>query len=124
VNERGLLENCHEGGGRIPSQEDNLNDVLIIIDILIIRPAGLASCLIGLAASVIALPFALPSHSTDKVYKALIEEPFSYTFKEKNAGIQNHLTFFTRQSLKMDHDEDQFFLLVFKKYNNPYSYNN
>jgi len=64
-----------------PGQEENLDNMPIIIDILILRPAGLATCVIGLAASIIALPFALPSKSTDRVYKVLIEEPFYYTFR-------------------------------------------
>lgn len=57
------------------------DDIPVVIDVLILRPVGLAACVVGLAAAVIALPFAIPSKSTDKVYRALIAEPFLYTFK-------------------------------------------
>lgn len=63
-----------------PGQAESMDDVPMIIDVLVLRPMGFASCVIGLAASIIALPFALPSKSTDKVYQTLIVEPFQYTF--------------------------------------------
>lgn len=71
-----------EGAGRsFPVQQNGVDDIPIIIDVLILRPVGLAACVVGLAAAVIAMPFALPSNSTDKVYRALIADPFNYTFK-------------------------------------------
>lgn len=53
----------------------------ILFDILILRPAGILACGLGLAASVAALPFSLPSGSQKEVTKSLIDEPFAYTFK-------------------------------------------
>jgi hypothetical protein len=64
-----------------PAQNNGMDDVPVIIDVLILRPVGLAACVVGLAAAVIAMPFALPSNSTDKVYRALIADPFHYTFR-------------------------------------------
>jgi hypothetical protein len=61
-------------------QDDGADDIPIVIDVLILRPVGIAACVIGLAVAVVAMPFALPSKSTDKVYRALIEDPFHYTF--------------------------------------------
>ncbi len=66
---------------QIPVRESGEDDIPIIIDVLILRPVGLATCVIGLAASIVAMPFAIPSNSTEKVYRALIAEPFYYTFK-------------------------------------------
>jgi hypothetical protein len=53
----------------------------VFFDVAILRPAGLIACALGLAASVAALPFAIPSGSTGKVGKTLIADPFAYTFK-------------------------------------------
>lgn len=61
-------------------RQSQAEDIPVIIDVLILRPAGLAACAVGLIAAAIALPFAIPSGSTDKV-GALIQEPFYYTFK-------------------------------------------
>lgn len=66
---------------QVSIQENEHSDIPVIIDVLVLRPVGLATCVVGLAATVVALPFAIPSKSTDKVYNALIAEPFDYTFK-------------------------------------------
>jgi hypothetical protein len=50
-------------------------------DALIARPAGMATCIIGLAVSLVALPFALASGSQSNLYRGLIAEPFEFTFK-------------------------------------------
>jgi hypothetical protein len=52
-------------------------------DALLARPAGMATCVIGLAVSLVALPFALASGSQSRsnLYKGLIAEPFEFTFK-------------------------------------------
>ncbi len=52
-------------------------------DALLARPAGVATCIIGLAVSVVALPFALASGSQSRsnLYRGLIAEPFEFTFK-------------------------------------------
>ncbi len=50
-------------------------------DAVVMRPAGLVACAAGLAASVVALPFALISGSQAQMYDTLIATPFAYTFK-------------------------------------------
>ena len=50
-------------------------------DVLILRPAGIIACAVGLGASVVALPFAAASNSREEVTQALIADPFAYTFK-------------------------------------------
>ena len=67
--------------GMTPVPQSEAEEIPVIIDVLILRPAGLVACVVGLAAAVIALPFAIPSGSMDKVSRALIQEPFVYTFK-------------------------------------------
>lgn len=49
-------------------------------DILVMRPAGLVTCVLGIGATIVALPFAIPSGSASKVADTLIGEPFMYTF--------------------------------------------
>jgi hypothetical protein len=65
----------------MPERQNGTDDIPVIIDVLLLRPLGLVGCVVGLAAAVIALPFAIPSGSMDKVSQALIREPFYYTFK-------------------------------------------
>jgi hypothetical protein len=65
----------------MPNRQSQADDIPVIIDVLILRPVGLVACVVGLAAAVIALPFAIPSGSMDQVSQALIQEPFYYTFK-------------------------------------------
>ncbi len=54
---------------------------LIVVDTLVLRPLGVAACIIGLAGAVVALPFAAASNSADRVAQSLIVEPFQYTFQ-------------------------------------------
>ena len=72
---------AEEIDSHISIQESGQDDIPVIIDVLVLRPVGLATCVVGLVASVVAMPFAISSGSTDKVYRALIAEPFNYTFK-------------------------------------------
>ncbi len=52
-----------------------------LFDLLILRPMGIAACAVGLATSVVALPFVATSGSGAEVEKRLIVEPFEYTFR-------------------------------------------
>jgi len=49
-------------------------------DTLVMQPAGLVACLLGLGVSIVALPFAMFTKSEEPMFKALVAEPFSYTF--------------------------------------------
>ncbi|HOV86465.1 MAG TPA: hypothetical protein PLM79_08890 [Syntrophobacteraceae bacterium] len=53
---------------------------LILADVLILRPLGIAALGIGLAGSLVTMPFAATSNSGDRVGKELIQKPFEYTF--------------------------------------------
>jgi hypothetical protein len=55
-------------------------DTSAFFDVMILRPAGALACLGGLVAAAFALPFALPTGSTEKTLKALVVDPFAYTF--------------------------------------------
>ena len=53
----------------------------MVVDIVIVRPLGFVSMLVGTALTVVALPFTLPSGSVAASARALIVEPAVYTFK-------------------------------------------
>jgi len=53
---------------------------LILADVLILRPFGIAASAVGLVGSLVALPFAATSCSGDRVVRKLIQEPFDYTW--------------------------------------------
>jgi hypothetical protein len=59
-----------------------------LFDIMILRPAGILACAAGLVASVVALPFSLPSGSQGKVMKTLVVDPFAYTFARPVGQIE------------------------------------
>ena len=53
---------------------------IIMMDMVIARPFGLASLVIGSAFFVVTLPFAAMSKSTHKTADTLVGEPFRFTF--------------------------------------------
>ncbi len=52
----------------------------IIADVLIARPLGLACIVLGTAAFIVALPFAITSDSVKPVGRTLVTTPFNFTF--------------------------------------------
>ena len=52
----------------------------MIVDVLIARPVGLASIVIGTAAFILALPFAIMSDSVEPVTRTLVKAPVKFTF--------------------------------------------
>ena len=52
----------------------------ILCDIIFLRPAGIAALGIGLGATVVAMPFALPTGTMGQVSQKLIGGPFDFTF--------------------------------------------
>jgi hypothetical protein len=60
-------------------REPTTNEVMT--DALLARPLGLIATGLGALTYVVALPFTLPSGTTDRAYQTLIAEPARYTFK-------------------------------------------
>ncbi len=54
---------------------------LIIADVLIMRPLGMAACVVGLVGAMVAWPFAAITNSCDQVCNQLIVKPYKYTFE-------------------------------------------
>jgi hypothetical protein len=64
------------------------DDLNIIADLLIARPLGLVSLVIGSAVYIVSLPFVAFTQSGDeKVKKTFIEDPYHYTFKRPLGDI-------------------------------------
>ena len=52
----------------------------MIVDLVLLRPLGLVSTVVGSALTVVALPFTIPSGSVGDSAHALIVKPAEYTF--------------------------------------------
>ncbi|MEQ1591789.1 MAG: hypothetical protein ABL892_05305 [Thiobacillaceae bacterium] len=52
----------------------------MVVDIVVVRPLGLVTTVVGAALTVIALPFTLPSGSVGASAHELIVKPADYTF--------------------------------------------
>jgi len=52
----------------------------MVVDVIIARPVGLVAIVAGTAVFIVALPFALISSSVEPVAKALVADPFKFTF--------------------------------------------
>jgi len=52
-----------------------------LFDVLILRPMGIVSCVLGVATSVVAMPFVITSGGGYETGDKLITEPIEYTFK-------------------------------------------
>jgi len=50
------------------------------IDLLLVRPVGIVSCVLGAAVFVVAIPFSLLGGNTGESAKKLIAEPAKFTF--------------------------------------------
>lgn len=75
VNATSALALDQEQLGREPTTNE------VMADALLARPAGLIALGLGALTYVVALPFTLPSGSTDTAYDTLIKQPAQYTFK-------------------------------------------
>ena len=53
----------------------------MVVDVVVVRPLGLATMLVGTVLTVVALPFTIPSGSVEASAQALIVRPAEYTFK-------------------------------------------
>jgi hypothetical protein len=67
-------------GGEETHQERIPSSDTMLFDLLVLRPIGLATCALGLAASIVSVPFDSWSRDPSYVGKRFIEEPFEFTF--------------------------------------------
>jgi hypothetical protein len=72
-----------EDQDRGPSGEE------IILDVILFRPLGLASMAVGYAGGILAAPWAAATCGYEDVERALICEPYEYTFMRKLGDLEN-----------------------------------
>lgn len=60
----------------------------MVLDALILRPAGLVTMVIGGAAFVVSLPFTVLGGNVGEAADKLLVEPIDYTFKRKLGDIE------------------------------------
>ena len=53
----------------------------MVVDVVVMRPLGLAATIIGTVLTVVALPFTIPSGSVEASARELIVKPAEYTFQ-------------------------------------------
>jgi hypothetical protein len=69
------------------SPADDVNTVTgdkgtdMAVDLVIVRPLGLATTIVGTALTIVALPFTIPSGSVRESAQTMIVKPAEYTFK-------------------------------------------
>jgi hypothetical protein len=52
----------------------------MVVDLVVVRPLGLAATVVGTVLTVVALPFTIPSGSVGSSARELIVKPAEYTF--------------------------------------------
>lgn len=63
---------------QFPNSGEDSSDMMA--DLFIVRPISLVGAVLGTAVFLVTLPFTLPTQSTDEAAKALVGDPFEYTF--------------------------------------------
>jgi hypothetical protein len=71
----------------LPAAADDPNTVSgdkgtdMLVDIVVMRPLGLAATVIGTALTIVALPFTIPTGSVGDSAREMIVKPAQYTFQ-------------------------------------------
>lgn len=60
--------------------DDSPPGEFILLDVLVLRPLGLAATAIGVAGAIVSTPLAVATQSEDRVGKSLLRRPYEYTF--------------------------------------------
>lgn len=63
-----------------PSQEEEVKAVKMVVDVLLVRPLGLVSVVVGTAVFIVALPFSALGRNVKASAKKLVVEPAKFTF--------------------------------------------
>ncbi len=65
----------------MPALADDPSVPNVIMDVVLVRPAGLAAMVVGGAAYIVTLPFAATSRTVKPVSRTLLAGPFKFTFE-------------------------------------------
>jgi len=66
--------------GQSPTQEESVKAGKMAADVLLVRPLGLASTVLGTAVFAVALPFSILGGNVKESAKKLVMEPAKFTF--------------------------------------------
>ena len=65
----------------INKNRDPADPGVMLVDLVLARPAGLVATIAGSVIFVVALPFSLLGDNTDETWESLVVSPAQYTFK-------------------------------------------
>lgn len=68
---------------------DNDRGANMMADLLIVRPIGIVGTVLGAAGFIVSLPFTLPTGSTGEAARAMVGNPFEYTFNRPLGDFDN-----------------------------------
>ncbi len=66
-----------------PIEQKDVSGEQMAIDLVIVRPLGLAATALGSVVFLASLPFSIPGGNADKASEKLVAEPFKFTFARK-----------------------------------------
>lgn len=69
------------------AQAESPSGIEMLLDVVVARPLGLASMVLGSAVFVVALPFTIPNGDVDSAAEQLVRKPARYTFKRRLGDI-------------------------------------
>jgi hypothetical protein len=70
-------------------RSDDVSAESILVDGLLLRPAGILATVVGSVAFVVTLPFSIPTRSVDKVAQKLVVDPARFTFVRPLGQIES-----------------------------------
>jgi len=65
------------------SKNDPERDELHMMDLLLVRPIGVAAGLFGTGVFILSLPFTIPTGSVDDAAQMFVVKPFNFSFERK-----------------------------------------
>jgi len=71
------------------ARTEDVSAEAMIVDGLLLRPAGIAATVLGTVVFVVTLPFSIPTRSVDKAAQKLIVDPARYTFVRPLGQIES-----------------------------------
>ena len=76
----GATSLVHAADDSYTARTEDVSAEAMIVDGLLLRPAGIVATVLGTAVFVVTLPFSIPTRSVDKAAQKLVVDPARYTF--------------------------------------------
>ena len=76
----GATSLVHAADDSYMARAEDVSAEAMIVDGLLLRPAGIVATVLGTAVFVVTLPFSIPTRSVDKAAQKLVVDPARYTF--------------------------------------------